>query len=127
MRILGLGENNLIEVPVVTDEQLREFVKSRTPLPLKPSESEYEERLEELEKRGETVIAVIPTVGTTATRTIEPVEPLVKLRNRYGFQLVVDAAFGGFARLLDEPAEKMRGTEESDAVIIDPHKWGYVP
>ena len=127
MRILGLGENNLIEVPVATDEQLKEFVKSRTSLPLKPSESEYEERLEELEKRGETVIAVIPTVGTTAARTIEPVEPLVKLRNRYGFQLVVDAAFGGFARLLDEPAKKMRGIEESDAVIIDPHKWGYVP
>ncbi|MCC6056007.1 MAG: pyridoxal-dependent decarboxylase [Desulfurococcaceae archaeon] len=127
MRILGLGENNLIEVPVATDEQLKEFVKSRTPLPLKPSESEYEERLEELGKRGEAVIAVIPTVGTTAARTIEPVEPLVKLRNRYGFQLVVDAAFGGFARLLDEPAKKMRGIEESDAVIIDPHKWGYVP
>jgi len=127
MRILGLGENNLIEVPVVTDEQISEFKKSHTPLPLRPTDSEYEEKLEKCEKMGEAIIAVIPTVGTTATRTIEPVEPLVKLRNKYGFQLIVDAAFGGFARLLDEPAKKMKGIEESNAIIIDPHKWGYVP
>jgi glutamate/tyrosine decarboxylase-like PLP-dependent enzyme len=137
VRILGIGEGNLIEVPVATDEQISEFKKSHKPFPLKPDDGDYEQELEECEERGESVIAVIPTVGTTGAETIEPVSGLVKLRDEYGFQLIVDAAFGGFARLLDDetcrkigltesPAEKMKGIEESDAVIIDPHKWGYV-
>jgi glutamate/tyrosine decarboxylase-like PLP-dependent enzyme len=127
MRLLGLGEENLIEVPVSTPEELKEFCENGKPLPLKPKREDYERALKKYNGR---VIAVISTVGTTCSETIEPINYLLELREEHGFYLIVDAAHGGFAHLLsgewEGVKEKMEGIEEADAVVLDPHKWGYV-
>jgi tyrosine decarboxylase / aspartate 1-decarboxylase len=74
---------------------------------------------------------VVATLGTTATGAIDPLPELLDLRNRYGFRLHVDAAYGGYFRLVDELSENARSAyarlEEADSVVIDPHKHGLQP
>lgn len=128
-RILGLGEKNVIRVPVATSEDVEKFLKDGTPFDLKPARIVYEELLNKLKEREMQIISVIPTVGTTIAGTIEPIDYLVDLRSEFDFHLHVDAAFGAFAKLIKdrELEHKMRGLEMADSITVDPHKWGYVP
>ena len=128
-RILGLGEKNIIKVPVATNEDLESFLKDGTPFSLKPTRDVYEGVLDRLRNKGIQVISVVPTVGTTNTGTIEPINYLVDLRSEFDFYLHVDASLGAYAKLIkDKKMEsKMEGLEEADSITVDPHKWGYVP
>lgn len=128
-KILGLGERNIVKIPVATNEDIKSFLKDGILLSLKPSHDIYEETLDRLRNEGIQIISVVPTVGTTNTGTIEPINYLVELRNEYGFHLHVDASLGAYAKLIkDEKLEsKMKGLEEADSITVDPHKWGYVP
>jgi glutamate/tyrosine decarboxylase-like PLP-dependent enzyme len=74
---------------------------------------------------------VVATLGTTATGAIDPLPELLDLRERYGFRLHVDAAYGGYFHLVDELSENTRSAyarlEDADSVVIDPHKHGLQP
>ncbi len=126
LRVLGMGEEGLVEVPVATREEIEEFAKSGVPLPLKPRVEDYEERARELEREGVRVVALVPTLGTTGTGTIEPVAGLAGLCEELGARLHLDAALGGFALLSPKVRERARGVELSDSVTADPHKLGFV-
>jgi glutamate/tyrosine decarboxylase-like PLP-dependent enzyme len=39
----------------------------------------------------------------------------------------VDAAYGGFGALVPHRAPSLQGIERADSVVLDPHKWLYVP
>lgn len=54
--------------------------------------------------RKEKIKAVIANVGSTGTGSIDDIESLVMLKERYGFHLHIDAAYGGFFRstILDD-------------------------
>jgi tyrosine decarboxylase / aspartate 1-decarboxylase len=74
---------------------------------------------------------VVATLGTTAAGTVDPLPAILTLRERYGFRLHVDAAYGGYFGLasnLDAPAraafERVGGV---DSIVIDPHKHGLQP
>jgi tyrosine decarboxylase / aspartate 1-decarboxylase len=76
--------------------------------------------------------AVVVTLGTTATGAIDPLADVLALREQYGFKVHVDAAYGGYFRLvpeaLDEPARKaFAAINEADSIVIDPHKHGLQP
>ena len=82
-----------------------------------------------LEKGG--VGTVVATVGTTATGAIDPLPELFDLRDRYGFRLHVDAAYGGYFCLVGNLSPKARRSFErlrdADSIVIDPHKHGLQP
>jgi glutamate/tyrosine decarboxylase-like PLP-dependent enzyme len=89
------------------------------------------EALEAELRRGD-VGAVVVTLGTTAIGAVDPLDEVLKLRARYGFRVHVDAAYGGYFRLianeLDEPARRAYlATSEADSLVIDPHKHGLQP
>ncbi|WXG47619.1 MAG: pyridoxal-dependent decarboxylase [Candidatus Atabeyarchaeum deiterrae] len=132
-RILGLGDDGLIEVPVACEDEVTEFDKSGKPFKLKPSTQVYAETLENVKRSrrktdGEDsiIISAVATLGTINTGTIEPIQPLVGLRDEYGFHLHVDAAIGGLALGLDEVKKKASGVEVADSITIDPHKLGFI-
>jgi glutamate/tyrosine decarboxylase-like PLP-dependent enzyme len=59
-------------------------------------------------------------------------DQVLALRARYGFRVHVDAAYGGYFRLIkDDLAEAARRayavTEQADSLVIDPHKHGLQP
>ena len=63
---------------------------------------------------------------------MDPLDEILALRERYGFRVHVDAAYGGYFRLipeaLDEPARRaFEAIGQADSIVIDPHKHGLQP
>jgi tyrosine decarboxylase/aspartate 1-decarboxylase len=88
------------------------------------------EALERRLERGD-VGTVVTTIGTTATGSVDPLPELLALRDRYGFRLHADAAYGGYFGLVDNLADRTRQAYERlgevDSIVIDPHKHGLQP
>jgi glutamate/tyrosine decarboxylase-like PLP-dependent enzyme len=91
-------------------------------------------RLDALEdelRKGD-VGTVVVTLGTTAIGAVDPLPEILALRERYGFRVHVDAAYGGYFKLiedaLDEPARRaFAAIGRADSIVIDPHKHGLQP
>jgi len=86
-----------------------------------------------LERRLEAggVGTVVATIGTTATGSVDPLPAILELRQRFGFRLHADAAYGGYFGLAANLSAETRRTyerlREVDSVVIDPHKHGLQP
>ncbi|MFW9994721.1 MAG: pyridoxal phosphate-dependent decarboxylase family protein [Candidatus Odinarchaeota archaeon] len=70
---------------------------------------------------------VIGTAGTTTTGAIDPLEDIAKICRNNNLWFHVDGAYGGFARLIEEGRQKLRGIELADSITLDPHKWLLLP
>jgi tyrosine decarboxylase/aspartate 1-decarboxylase len=86
----------------------------------------------EAELRKGDVGTVVVTLGTTAIGAVDRLDEVLSLRERFGFRVHVDAAYGGYFRLisdqLDEEARRAyAATAEADSLVIDPHKHGLQP
>ena len=79
----------------------------------------------------EQIGTVVATVGTTGLGAVDPVPELLALRDRYGFRLHADAAYGGYFGLAGNLAAHARAAygalREVDSIVIDPHKHGLQP
>ncbi len=86
--------------------------------------------LEDHAKRGE-IGCVVATLGTTGTGAIDPLPEILRLRDRYGFRIHVDAAYGGYFTLIDNLSPRTRAAfdhiPQADSIVIDPHKHGLQP
>ena len=75
--------------------------------------------------------AVVATIGTTATGSVDPLPEILALRERFGFRLHADAAYGGYFGLADNLGPEARSAYERlgevDSIVIDPHKHGLQP
>jgi tyrosine decarboxylase/aspartate 1-decarboxylase len=88
------------------------------------------EALADMLRQGD-VGTVVATVGTTGTGSVDPLPDILALRDKLGFRLHVDAAYGGYHVL----AGNLRGDTrrvydllgEADSIVIDPHKHGLQP
>jgi glutamate/tyrosine decarboxylase-like PLP-dependent enzyme len=74
---------------------------------------------------------VVATLGTTAVGSVDPLPEILNLRDRYGFRLHADCAYGGYYVLADNLAPGARAAfdriVEVDSIVIDPHKHGLQP
>lgn len=70
---------------------------------------------------------VVATVGTTSTTSVDPVPAIAELCRRHGLWLHVDAAYAGAAALVPERADVLAGCEHADSLVVNPHKWLFVP
>ena len=89
------------------------------------------EALEGELRKGD-VGTVVVTLGTTAMGAVDALDEIAALRARYGFRIHVDAAYGGYFRLLpealEEPARRaFAAMEQADSIVVDPHKHGLQP
>lgn len=89
--------------------------------------------LEGLEKRltlGD-VGTVVATMGTTATGSVDALPEILALREKFGFRVHADAAYGGYfvlaENLGDSAARAFQKIGEADSIVIDPHKHGLQP
>jgi aromatic-L-amino-acid decarboxylase len=72
-------------------------------------------------------MAIVATVGTTSTTSIDPVERIADVAKAHGVWLHVDAAYAGIAALLPECRWMMEGVERADSLVVNPHKWMFIP
>jgi glutamate/tyrosine decarboxylase-like PLP-dependent enzyme len=74
---------------------------------------------------------VVATLGTTGFGSVDPLPEILAFRERFGFRLHVDAAYGGYYTLADNLSAETRAgfdaLSAADSVVIDPHKHGLQP
>jgi tyrosine decarboxylase / aspartate 1-decarboxylase len=74
---------------------------------------------------------VVVTLGTTGVAAVDPLPRILELRERYGFRIHVDSAYGGYFTLADNLAPEARAAYdrigEADSIVVDPHKHGLQP
>ncbi|MFQ5866170.1 MAG: pyridoxal phosphate-dependent decarboxylase family protein [bacterium] len=83
--------------------------------------------LNEDRREGWRPFCVVATVGTTSTTSIDPVPEIADICGQENLWLHVDAAYGGAAAVVPEMQYVLKGCERSDSIVVNPHKWLFVP
>jgi glutamate/tyrosine decarboxylase-like PLP-dependent enzyme len=98
-----------------------------------PADSQARMDMDALRKRVERgdIGTVVATLGTTATGSVDPLPEILALREKHGFRIHADAAYGGYFGLVDNLAGHAQSAfacvAEVDSIVIDPHKHGLQP
>ena len=113
VELLGLGSASLRWVPV--DHERRMDVGAL-------AQMVAEDRAD-----GATPICVVATAGTVNSGAVDPLADIAEIARREGLWFHVDGAYGAVGAALPELAEQYRGLARADSIVVDPHKWLYVP
>ncbi|MDL2246263.1 hypothetical protein LJB96_01455 [Methanobrevibacter sp. OttesenSCG-928-K11] len=148
--ILGLGQKNLIEIPVDNDYHMDLNILKNI--------------IDEKIANKIPILGLVGVVGTTEEGAIDKLNEIVSIREEYSkkginFYLHWDAAYGGYSRSLyldnendfmnfdyfvekvflsgaflndikypsRELYESYKAMPEADSMTVDPHKMGYIP
>ena len=111
--LLGLGHESLTRIPVdgqfrMRAGALRDAIDRDLADGLKP-------------------VAVVATIGTTSTTSVDPVGDIAEICASRGVWLHVDAAYAGVTAMLPERRAAFDGWERADSIVVNPHKWLFVP
>ncbi|MGW8314438.1 MAG: pyridoxal phosphate-dependent decarboxylase family protein [Bacteroidales bacterium] len=107
--VAGLGRNNFVKV--ATDDRMRMDTAA------------LEKRIREDLQQGFVPCAVVATIGTTGTLAVDPLEAIGGICRKYDLWLHVDAAYAGTALMMPEYRWMIRGAEQVDSFVFNPHKW----
>ena len=76
---------------------------------------------------GLTPFLVVSNAGTTNTGAIDPTPAIADVCDEFGLWLHVDAAYGGFFRMIEGGQDLLPGLERADSIVLDPHKGMFIP
>jgi aromatic-L-amino-acid decarboxylase len=110
---LGIGRENVVRIPVG-----ERFTMDAEAL---------DRALAEDRDAGLTPMCVVATVGTTSSTSCDPVPAIARVCKRHGVWLHVDAAYAGTAAIVPEFRWLLDGCEHADSLVVNPHKWLFVP
>jgi aromatic-L-amino-acid decarboxylase len=111
--LLGLGRENVVKV--ATDRAFR----------MDPAA--LDRAIAEDRTLGFLPMAVAATVGTTSTTSVDPVRAIAEVCRTHRVWLHVDAAYAGPAAIVPELRWLLEGVEAADSLVVNPHKWMFVP
>lgn len=109
LKIAGIGVQNLVRIPVdenfamIPDQLEKEILKDQ--------------------RAGFSPLCVVSALGTTSSTAVDPIGEITQITKRYGIWHHIDAAFAGTAMLLPEFQYLMRGHQDADSYVFNPHKW----
>lgn len=109
VKIAGIGKENLVKISL--DQDFR----------MNPEALEHAIQ-QDLEK-GMVPVCIVAALGTTGSTSVDPLEQIAAIAQKYQLWLHVDAAFSGSALLLPEYRWMIRGIENADSFVFNPHKW----
>jgi aromatic-L-amino-acid decarboxylase len=70
---------------------------------------------------------LVASAGTTNTGAVDNILEIGKLAQKYNMWFHVDAAYGGFFMLTERGKSLMKGIEQADSVVLNPHKGMFLP
>ncbi|MFN2449620.1 MAG: aspartate aminotransferase family protein [Candidatus Baltobacteraceae bacterium] len=76
---------------------------------------------------GRRPMAIVATAGTTSTTSVDPLQAIAAAAREYGVWLHVDAAYAGLAAIMPEFRWVLDGAQHADSLVVNPHKWLFVP
>jgi aromatic-L-amino-acid decarboxylase len=109
VRIAGIGHDNLVKIPV--DDAYRMDIQS------------LKKGIDHDQKQGFVPLCVVAALGTTGSTAVDPLYEIAQITREYNLWLHVDAAFAGSALILPEYRWMIRGIEDVDSFVFNPHKW----
>jgi len=114
--VLGLGLEGIRRLP--SDERFR----------MRPDA--LRAALAEDRAAGKLPLAVVATAGTTSSTSVDPLAEIADVCAEQGEERIwlhVDAAYAGSAATCPELRPLFEGWERADSVVVNPHKWLFVP
>ncbi|MBV9277503.1 MAG: amino acid decarboxylase, partial [Candidatus Eremiobacteraeota bacterium] len=72
-------------------------------------------------------MCIVATIGTTSSTAADPLSDIAQIAQEMGCWLHVDAAYAGVAAMLPEYGDLFEGIEQADSLVVNPHKWLFVP
>jgi len=117
--LLGLGEKNVIYIPVDTYNRINIKVLRKTIQNIKRNDQEKGEKTK--------IMSIVGIAGTTETGNIDNLIELGDIAREENAYFHVDAAWGGAALIVNEYKSLFRGIEKADSVAVDAHKLLYCP
>ncbi len=78
-------------------------------------------------RNGLNPFILFANAGSTDVGAIDPLEEMSAISREYKLWFHVDAAYGGFFLLTEDGKKKLKGIEQADSVILDPHKGLFIP
>ena len=110
---LGIGLEGIRKIPVDNEFKM---------IPEKLAEAITEDK-----KNGWLPFCVVATIGTTSTTSIDPVNEIAEICRKEKIWLHVDAAHAGVTAMLPEMKNIFAGVQFADSLVVNPHKWMFVP
>ncbi len=99
------------------------MVKIATDDKLSMSAQSLKEHIEKDLMHGFIPLCIIATLGTTGTMAMDPLEEICKVSQEHSIWLHIDAAYAGSALILPEYQYLIKGIEQADSFVFNPHKW----
>jgi len=113
VEMLGLGSEALRLIPI--DQQRRMDIGA------------LESTIAKDRDLGCTPLCLVGTAGTVNNGAIDPLEEMHRVARRESLWFHVDGAFGAVGAALPELADQYAGLSSADSIVVDPHKWLYIP
>ncbi len=83
--------------------------------------------IKEDKEKGLIPFFINATFGTTNTGAIDPINEIAEIANSHKLWFHIDAAYGGFFKLVKELETHYEGVENADSITLDPHKSLFLP
>ncbi len=117
--LLGLGEENVINIPVDIYNRIDIKALKRKINTIKRNDLKNGKKTK--------FMAIIGIAGNTETGNIDNLMELGDIAREQGAYFHVDAAWGGSALIVNEYRSLFKGIERADSVSVDAHKLLYCP
>jgi aromatic-L-amino-acid decarboxylase len=110
VRVAGVGDANLVRIPV------------RGPR-FGMDAAALDSAIREDHGAGLRPAAIVACIGGTSVGACDDVATLADVARRHDLYLQVDAAWAGSAMICPEFRHLMRGADQADSFVFNPHKW----
>ena len=111
--LLGLGHHALTRIPADAEYRMRPDLLAHA--------------IAADRAAGLLPIAVVATVGSTSSTSVDPVNDIAAVCQHERIWLHVDAAYAGVAAMVPGYEWILRGAEQADSLVVNPHKWLFTP
>ena len=111
--LAGFPYANIRELPV--DERFRIRIDA------------LEEAIEHDRRAGLTPFLVAGSAGTTPTGAVDDLEELARVAREQKLWFHIDGAYGALFMLTERGRAVLKGIEQADSIILDPHKTLFLP